>query len=388
LTANIYAKQSVTGWGSAGGEMSTLYSKIAYALSKVLNISSVKVIKKIRSGQSAESIVSNFTSLVTQKTLFEDKQVSSTADVIKIASIEISKIEKLGYRVSSIWDSDYPQKLKEIYDPPILIYYYGDISMANEKVIAVIGTRSCTSYGKKIATEISHDLSKIGIVIASGMAQGIDRFAHYGAITSSGKTIAVLGSGIDVIYPSSNRELYNLIKEGGLLISEHPLGYPPLKQNFPLRNRIISGISDGVIIIEAPKRSGSLITAALALDQGRHVLAVPGNVNSRKSYGTNMLIRSGASLISCWQEAMEDIYGIYSLEENYPSDKCDGFITVAKEKDKIIEKVRSVLAAQPLTVEQIVSELEINYTDAIFTVVNMEMMGIVRRRSDMVYELI
>jgi DNA processing protein len=368
--------------------MPTEYSAIAFAISRVLNISNIKVIERIRSGQDAESIIFEFTSRPEQQTLISHKKRFSTTDVIDIARTELSKIEKLGYQVFSIWDSVYPRRLKEIYDPPLLLYYRGDIHTADEKVVAIVGTRSCTSYGKRITMEISQGLSQAGVVITSGMAQGIDRFAHCGALSSAGKTIAVLGCGIDVVYPRSNCDIYDSIKESGLLLSEYPLGYPPLKQNFPQRNRIISGISDGVIVVEAPLKSGALITAALALDQGRTVVAVPGNITSRKSVGANMLIRSGAPLISSWQEALEEMYGINCLLETDRHRKYEKVKMDDCERDDKVEKITAALASQPLSTEQIASELGMSYSEVVLTIVNMEIRGVVLRRSDLLYELI
>ena len=368
--------------------MPTEYSAIAFAIIRILNISNIMVIKKIRSGQDAESIISYFTSQSEQQTLINHKKRLSITDIIDIAQAELLKIEKHGYRVLSIWDSAYPHRLKEIYDPPLLLYYRGDVHIANEKVVAVVGTRSCTSYGKMIAMEISQGLSHTGVVIISGMAQGIDRFAHCGALSSTGRTIAVLGCGIDMVYPRSNRDIYDSIKENGLLLSEYPLGYPPLKQNFPMRNRIISGIADGVIVIEAPPKSGSLITAALALDQGRVVLAVPGNVTSRKSVGTNMLIRSGAPLISSWREALEEMYGINGMLDIVGLQKGETISPDGYERDDKIEKITAALTSQPLSAEQITSELGMSYSEVALTIVDMEIRGIVLRRSDLLYELI
>lgn len=368
--------------------MPTEYSAIAFAISCILKVSNIKVIERIRSGQDAESIISKLTSGPEQQTLVSWGKRFSTADVIEIARTELSKIEKRGYQVSSIWDVSYPHRLKEIYDPPVLLYYHGDIRMVDEKVVAIVGTRSCTGYGKKIAMELSRDISQTGIVIASGMAQGIDRFAHCGALSSAGKTIAVLGCGLDVVYPRSNCDIYASVKGSGLLLSEYPLGYPPLKQNFPLRNRIISGISDGVIVVEAPVKSGALITAVLALDQGRSVVAAPGNITSRKSAGTNALIRSGAPLISSWQEALEEIYGINYLLEVDERRKFGPFKMDDHENDDRIEKIAAVLASQPLSAEQIASELSISCGDVMLAIVEMEIRGMVSRRSDLLYELL
>ena len=361
---------------------------IAFAIRHILNTGNIEVIKRVRSGKDALSIFYEFANAPMQQGLLNCGKVITPVEALKIAEAELLKIEKQGYCVISIWDCDYPQRLREIYDPPLMFYYRGDISIADEKIVAIVGTRSCTSYGKKMALDISRGLSTAGIVIASGMAQGIDRFAHCGALSSNGRTIAVLGCGLDIVYPRSNCDIYYSIKKSGLLLSEYPPGYPPFKQNFPLRNRLISGISDGVIIVEASIRSGALITAALALDQGRTVGAVPGNVTSRKSLGTNALIKNGAPLISSWQEAVEEIYGIdYLLKINI--NQAPEIIETNDNKiGGNIEKITSALLSGPLSAEQIASELGLNYSDVILSVVDMEFRGMISRRSDLLYELI
>ena len=202
-------------------------------------------------------------------------------------------------------DKYYPNKLKLIYDPPELLYCLGDIRLLNEPSIAIVGTRNASNYGKRIAYNLSQELSKRGVTIISGLASGIDSYAHEGAFKNVGKTIAVLGSGIDVIYPKENEDLYkSIIKNGGLIVSEFPLGTKPEKDNFPKRNRIISGLSDGVVVVEAKKKSGALITADLALEQGRSVFAVPGNIDSQNSEGTNNLIKEGAVPVTSYLDIL------------------------------------------------------------------------------------
>ena len=202
-------------------------------------------------------------------------------------------------------DKYYPNKLKSIYDPPELLYCLGDIRLLNEPSIAIVGTRNASNYGKRIAYNLSQELSKRGVTIISGLASGIDSYAHEGAFKNVGKTIAVLGSGIDVIYPKENEDLYkSIIKNGGLIVSEFPLGTKPEKDNFPKRNRIISGLSDGVVVVEAKKKSGALITADLALEQGRSVFAVPGNIDSQNSEGTNNLIKEGAVPVTSYLDIL------------------------------------------------------------------------------------
>ncbi len=202
-------------------------------------------------------------------------------------------------------DLYYPEKLKQIYDPPEVLYCLGDIRLLNEISISIVGARRATAYGKKIAYKLSNDLSKRGVTIVSGLASGIDECAHEGAYKNVGKTIAVLGCGVDIIYPKENEDLYkNIIRNGGLIISEFPLGTKPEKDNFPKRNRIISALSSGVIVVEAKRRSGALITADFALEQGKNVFAVPGNIDSVYSEGTNNLIKDGAIPVTSYADVL------------------------------------------------------------------------------------
>ena len=186
------------------------------------------------------------------------------------------KIDENKIKVIKLQDENYPEKLRNIYNPPKELYILGNEKLLNEKAIAVVGCRACSDYGRKVSFEISKQLNKHDIVVISGFAKGIDSYAHKGAIYENGKTIAVLGCGLDVIYPAENKELYmQILKAKGVIITEYPIGTRPLKQNFPARNRIISGLSDGVLVVEARKRSGTLITVEHALEQGKDVYAVP-----------------------------------------------------------------------------------------------------------------
>ena len=212
------------------------------------------------------------------------------------------KIEEI-----SINSKEYPQNLKNIYDPPKKIYLIGNKDLLYQKGIAIVGARDATQYGKKIAYNLAKELSEQNIVIISGLAIGIDSYAHKGALEKG--TIAVLGSGIDNIYPKENLELAReIIKNKGCIISEYPFGTKPERLHFPQRNRIISGLSDGVVVIEASKKSGALITAEFALEQGKEVFAVPGDINKKQSEGTNQLIKDGAILLTSATDILENIY--------------------------------------------------------------------------------
>ncbi len=204
-------------------------------------------------------------------------------------------------------DPRYPERLREIFDPPLLLYAMGDISLLDADLVGVVGSRRPTAYGRAMALRLSTDLAAHGLGIISGLARGIDAAAHQGALDANGKTIAVMGSGIDVVYPAENKKLYEAIAAKGLLLSEFSLGTFPAPQNFPIRNRIISGLSAGVLVVEAAEHSGSLITARLAMEQNREVFAVPGSVTNKNSWGPHLLIKQGAKLVQDWQDVLEDL---------------------------------------------------------------------------------
>lgn len=226
----------------------------------------------------------------------------------------INYMSKNQIDIINIEDEDYPNNLKQIYDSPVSLYIRGNFDILNKNNIAIVGCRECSEYGKSAAKYFAYNLSKNNMNIVSGLAKGIDSYAHWGSIYAqkelkeTAKTIAVIGNGLDMIYPKENVNLANeIIKKGGAIISEYPCGVKPDKINFPARNRIISGISNGVLVIEAKEKSGTLITVDFALEQGRDVFAVPGNINSTNSVGTNDLIKQGAKMVTTYQEILEKI---------------------------------------------------------------------------------
>jgi DNA processing protein len=214
---------------------------------------------------------------------------------------EIELINDNGFKVISLSDAAYPPLLREIANPPLVLYVRGDVSILSEFSLGVIGSRECSSYGINCACELSRKLARCGVVVVSGLARGIDTAAHTGAL--AGRTVAVLGSGLLNIYPRENKPLCDDIALKGAVVSEFPLNTAPDRDNFPRRNRIISGLSKGVVVVEAAMRSGALITARLAMEQNREVFAVPGRMNSHTSEGTNQLIKDGAKLV----DSVEDI---------------------------------------------------------------------------------
>lgn len=214
--------------------------------------------------------------------------------------------------IININDMMYPKKLLNINNPPSQLYVLGNMSNLNNFGLSIIGCREYSEYGKKIAKNLSFWLAKRKINIISGMAKGIDSFAHVGCMTAGGKTIAVLGSGFNYIYPKENLEIFKeIIKTGGTIVTEFEPDTKPIGSNFPLRNRIISGLSEGVIVIEARKQSGTLITVDYALDQGKEIFAVPGNINNSSSYGTNQMIKEGAKIVTCLEDILEEYPHIF-----------------------------------------------------------------------------
>jgi DNA processing protein len=238
------------------------------------------------------------------------------------ADSELEELAKLGGKVLVLSDPEYPILLRETFDPPVVLYYLGDLPAALARpAIAIVGSRRCSTYGRNAGEMLGRELAQRGVTIVSGLARGIDSSAHRGALEGGGLTIGVMGTGLDSVYPKENRKLADAIAKQGALLTEFPLGTPPLSQNFPFRNRVLSGLSLGVVVVEAAERSGSLITARMAYEQGRDVFAIPGNITSSKSFGPNYLIKDGAKLVQTWQDVVEEFpietrARILSIEKN------------------------------------------------------------------------
>jgi DNA processing protein len=221
---------------------------------------------------------------------------------------EMKRVAEAGGSVIAFEDEEYPERLREIYDPPAVLWLRGSVELLSRAGIAVVGTRQPSPYGAGMAELLSRDLANRRLTIFSGMARGVDTAAHKGAIDAGGKTVAVWGTGIDVVYPKENKKLAeSIVASGGTIVSEYPLGTFPAPQNFPVRNRILSGMSIGVLVIEAGEYSGTRITARLAMEQNRDVFAVPGNVTNKNAWGPNTLIKQGAKLTASWEDVWEDL---------------------------------------------------------------------------------
>ena len=234
-------------------------------------------------------------------------QSVSSGCTFEEAASQQEKMAACGAELITIGDPRYPQSLREIFDPPFLLFARGRLDLLNSLGLAIVGTRRPTPYGLAVSERLAGDLAHAGLTIVSGMARGIDSAAHKGALSQGGDTVAIFGCGVDVIYPQENRKLAAEIAAKGLLVSEFPMGSVAFPQNFPLRNRIVSGISVGVLIVEGAQYSGSAITAKLAIDQGREVFAVPGNITSKLSWGPNLLIKQGARLVQDWNDVVAEL---------------------------------------------------------------------------------
>jgi DNA processing protein len=235
-------------------------------------------------------------------------QSVATGKSLELAQQECVKAAEAGAKIISLSDPEYPSRLKEIYDPPVILFVKGSVEVLAQPGIAMVGTRHPTPYGSGMAERLSTDLASRGLVIISGLARGCDTASHRGAVAARGKTVAVLGTGIDVMYPRENTRLAEqIVALGGALITEFPVGTSPAPQNFPIRNRIISGMSAGVLVVEAAEYSGTRITSRLALEQNRDVYAVPGNVTNKNSWGPNTLIKQGAKLVATWEDVWEEL---------------------------------------------------------------------------------
>ena len=292
---------------------------------------------------------------------------------------ELTKIKDSDIRFITLTNNAYPQNLKSIYDPPPYLYVKGDLKNEDRLSVAIIGSRSATNYGRQITETISKELSSLGITIVSGMARGIDSFAHQSAIDSGGRTIAALGCGIDVVYPPENKALMERIRSSGAVISEFPFGTPPEATNFPQRNRIISGLSLGTVVIEAADDSGSLITANYAVEQGKELFAVPGNITSRMSKGSNSLIKKGAKLINSADDIIEELIPRLKGElKDIRSLKNSAAIANLSDEERLIFDNVSL---EPKHIDKLTIESKMPTNKASALLLNLELKGAVKKLS-------
>ena len=296
---------------------------------------------------------------------------------------KLNAIQEQGIEVVSIASSMYPEALKHIYDPPLVLFKRGTSNVDMNKTIAIVGTRHPTHYGLSVTQKLTRELIAFGYTVVSGMAMGIDAIAHTQAIASNGKTIAVLGSGIDKPYPASNRKLMTEIMDHGIVFSEFLPGTPPLQQNFPKRNRIISGISMAVLVIEAGKQSGSLITAGFAGEQGRDVFAVPGSIYSPMSVGTNHLIRDGAIVATSVEDILESL-NPFLLERELNEIPNQHEVPMGEEERCIVALLKR---EGPMDMNAILKNCGLSHGTAASTLVSLELRGILNLMPGTIYQL-
>ncbi len=324
------------------------------SLNMVLDVGSIRLNRMLEAFGSAENILK----------APEDKllqiQGIGVGIAAKIAALkkedldkELAEAKKLGLRILTIDDCDYPENLKQIYDPPIVLYVKGSMIQADKFSIAIVGSRRASFYGLSSAEKFGFDLAQKGFTVVSGMARGIDTAAHRGALKQGGRTLAVIGSGFNHLYPEENRKLADEISKNGAVISEFPLNTLPFPQNFPRRNRVVSGLSLGVLVVEAARNSGALITSDFALEQGRDVFALPGKVDSVASFGPNALIQQGAKLVF----SAEDIAQEYIIPEPVAGEtKMPQEKVFIEETGDEVSWVCSMLSKEPVSLDELVEK--------------------------------
>ncbi len=326
------------------------------------------------SGAAAQSIASGCT--------FED------------AAAQQAKMAEAGAVLVTMGDPRYPEALREIFDPPIVLFARGRVELLGSLAVAMVGTRRPTPYGVAVAERLAGDLAHACLTVVSGLARGIDSASHKGALAAGGDTVAVLGCGVDVVYPSENRKLYSEIATKGLIVSEFPMGATAFPQNFPIRNRIIGGLSVGVLVVEGAQYSGSAITAKLAMEQGREVFAVPGNITSKLSWGPNLLIKQGAKLVQDWNDVVVELPGDVRrrliekgrsrlLGEGASSDNAQASL-LDRAAPQLDEAARRMLQALPVDAAVHLDDLletmqDISPSELIAALFELEMQGLVKQ---------
>ncbi len=300
--------------------------------------------------------------------IFEKEKISKK-EIVKLAQEELKNAERQNIQILFYEDKKFPPQLKDISYPPLFLYVKGEFN-CQMPLFSIVGSRKPTIYGKEVAYEFAKKIAENGIGIVSGLARGIDSIAHKGCLDVNGYTIGVLGSGLDIIYPPENRDLFErIIKNKGAIISEFPLGTKPRKENFPRRNRIISGLGTGVLVIEAGKKSGTLITAKWALEQGKEVFAVPGNIFSSQSEGTHYLLKQGAILVT----SPEDIFYHLGLESQNIQKEKKLDIELSEEEKEIL----NFISSYPQHIEEIIAKSRLPAFKILSILTDLEIKGLI-----------
>ncbi len=299
------------------------------------------------------------------------------------AEKELAEVKKAGIRLITWEEAEYPKLLTQIYDPPPLLYVRGNVEVLRRHAISVVGTRRPTHYGNQITERLARDLAERGLVIVSGLARGIDSSAHRGACAAArGGTIGVLGSGIDVIYPKENRKLFEEVEKRGAIVTEFPLGAHPAPENFPMRNRIVAGMALGVIVAQGALYSGSLITSRLAMEFGREVYGIPGNVTEPMSFAPNQLIKQGAKLVTNWEEVVEELptevrAELFPMEATTAEERASLFEgSLSPTEKRLFELIR---IEEPIHVDELVEKTGLSSSETLAALCEMEMRGVIRQ---------
>ena len=310
-------------------------------------------------------------------------QATFSKAAFRDAEKELAQVRKAGCHLIHWEESEYPKRLLEIYDPPPLLYVRGNEQVLNRHTISIVGTRRPTPYGNQIAERLARDLAEHGLIVASGLARGIDSSAHRGACAASrGGTIGVLGSGIDVIYPKENRKLFEEVEKRGAIITEFPMGTYPAPENFPVRNRMVAGMALGVIVVQGAQYSGSLITSRLAMEFGREVYGVPGNITEPVSFAPNQLIKQGAKLVVGWEDVVEELpteirAELFPVEATTQEERASLFeANLSPIEKRLFDLIR---IEEPIHVDELVETTGLSSSETLAALCEMEMRGIIRQ---------
>jgi DNA processing protein len=304
-------------------------------------------------------------------------------EAFRRAEKELAAVRRIaGCRLLNWTEPEYPQTLLQIYDPPVMLYVRGDLQILNLPSIGIVGTRKPSLYGTQLAERLGRDLAARGLVIVSGMARGIDAIGHQGAMSANGRAIGVLGTGIDICYPKENKKLYEKVLERGAIIGEFPIGTHPAPENFPVRNRIVAGMPLGVIVVEGAQYSGSLITARLAMEFGREVFGVPGNVTQPVSFAPNQLIKQGAKLVAGAEDVIEELptpVRAALVQAEQPEAEQRNLLLAASLNTSEKKLYELLNAEEPRHIDDIVERSGLNSSEVLATLFNLEMKGIIRQ---------
>jgi len=353
-------------------ELSQEELKFWILLSKTPSLGPIRCHKLLERFGSPKEIFSAPLEELTKIPKIDEKTIRFIKEEVPYISLrqDYELIRKLKIKLIPFSASFYPANLRNIPDPPFLLYERGELERSDENSVAIVGTRKATNYGKIVARKLARELAREGITVISGMARGIDTAAHEGALEEGGRTIAVLGCGVDVVYPPENDSLMREIIEKGAVISEFPLGEKPLAQNFPRRNRIISGLSRGVLVVEAPSKSGALTTADFALEQGREVFAVPGSITNPYCRGSNKLIKEGAKMVEDVSDILEEL-GFYSIKK----EKISSIDPQISFEEKII---LNLLSSEPIHIDELIEKTQLSVPKVADILIRLQMKGMIR----------